>query len=280
LARWILVPCLVSLRNEFNRLAPARDKTSDGSLGDTSHSRSSSDHNPDETARTPYEDADRINEVHAIDVDKDLRKSGWSMEKCVEIIVLRHRRGVDDRLQNLIYNRRIWSRSWGWTARRYTGSNPHTRHAHFSARYTTAQERDTRPWGLLEAEDDDMATITQTDFNARMDTWWNARMSPTAGDNAQRTALRVAPWQQNVGSTGRSTHNVLFGDMLNLLRKVAEHDPQEVAKLVLAGMDYQAIATAVVGALADPDRSAEETAAALRTLLGDRAVEVGRLLAA
>jgi hypothetical protein len=280
MASWILVPCLVTLRSEFNAIAPARDKASDGSIGDIAHSQVSSDHNPDETGRTPTEDADSINEVHAVDVDKDLRRSGWTMQKAVEIIVVRHRQGRDDRLQNVIYNRRIWSRSWGWTARVYTGANAHTQHAHFSARYTTAQERDTRPWGLLEAEDDDMATITQTDFNARMDAWWNARMSPTARDNPQRTALRVAPWQQTVGRSGRTTHDVLFADMLLLLRRAAEENPQQVADLVLAGMDYPAIANAVVGALADPQRSTEETAAALRTVLGDRAEEVGRLLAA
>ncbi len=37
---------------------------------------------------------------------------------------------------------------------------------------------------------------------------------------------------------------------------------------------------ALVGALADPQRSTAETAAALRTALGDRAEEVGRLLVA
>jgi hypothetical protein len=280
MASWILVPCLVTLRSEFNALSPGRDKSSDGSIGDTAHSQSSSDHNPDETGSTPYEDADSINEVHAIDVDKDLRKAGWTMQKAVEIIVMRHRQGRDNRLQNVIYNRRIWSRSWGWTARTYTGANAHTQHAHFSARYTTAQERDTRPWGLLEAEDDDMATITQSDFNARMDAWWNARMSPNARDNAQRAALRVAPWQQTVGRTGRSAHEVVFTDMMALLQRAAEENPQQVAQLVLAGMDYQAIADAVVGALADPQRSSEETAAALRTALGDRAGEIGRLLAA
>src|SRR5919112_6383285 len=137
---WILVPCLVSLRNEFNAVAPRRDRTSDGSIGDPAHAQTSSDHNPDETGNTPYEDADSRNEVHAIDVDKDLRKPGWSMQKCVEIIVVRHRTARDNRLQNVIYNRRIWSRSWGWTARAYTGSNPHDKHAHFSSRYTTAQE--------------------------------------------------------------------------------------------------------------------------------------------
>jgi hypothetical protein len=272
MAGWSLVPCLVTLRTEFNALSPGRDKSSDGSIGDTAHSQSSSDHNPDETGSTPYEDADSINEVHAIDVDKDLRRAGWSMQKAVEIIVMRHREGRDNRLQNVIYNRRIWSRSWGWTTRTYTGANAHTQHAHFSARYTTAQERDTRPWGLLEAEDDDMATITQSDFNARMDAWWNARMSPNARDNPQRTALRVAPWQQTVGRTGRTTHEVLFSEMLGLLRQAVEEDPQ----LVLGAMETQAIADA----LADPKRSNEEIAASLRTALGDRAGEVGRLLTA
>ena len=280
MASWILVPCLVTLRSEFNAVAPGRDKASDGSIGDVAHSQSSSDHNPDETGSTPYEDADSINEVHAVDVDKDLRRAGWTMLKAVEIIVVRHRQGRDDRLQNVIYNRRIWSRSWGWTARSYTGANAHTQHAHFSARYTTAQERDTRPWGLLEAEDDDMATITQSDFNARMDAWWNSRMSPNARENPQRAALRVAPWQQTVGRTGRTTHDVLFTDMMALLEQAAVQNPEQVAQQVLAGMDYQAIADAVVATLADPERSSEETAAMLRTALGDRAGEVGRLLAA
>jgi hypothetical protein len=225
------VPCLVSLRTEFNTLAPSRDRSSDGSIGDSAHASSSSDHNPDETAKTPFEDADSLNEVHAIDVDADLRKSGWSMTKAVEVIVTRHRTGADNRLQNVIYNRRIWSASWGWTARTYTGSNPHDKHAHFSSRYTTAQEQDTRRWGLLEAEEaaqlpgkteeDDMATISQTDFNARMDAWWNARLSPSAVDNPQRRALRVAAWQQEVGRSDRSTHDVLFFDMRNQLAAMA-----------------------------------------------------------
>jgi hypothetical protein len=283
MASWILVPCLISLRTEFNRLAPGRDKASDGSIGDTAHQQESSDHNPDDTPGvvTPYTDADSIPEVHAIDVDNDLHKSDWTMDKCLEIIITRHRAGQDDRLQNVIYNRRIWSRSWGWTARAYTGASAHTEHAHFSARYTTAQESDTGAWGLLEHEDDDMATITQTDFNARMDTWWTARMSPGARENTQRGALRAAAWQQEVGHTGVSTHNTLFITMFDLLKQAAANqDPAELAKQIVAGMDYQQIASLIVAAMADPARSAEETAATLRAALGDRAGEVGRLLAA
>jgi hypothetical protein len=159
MAEWELVSCLVTLRDEFDQLAPNRDRASDGSIGDTAHASNSSDHNPDETGNTPSEDSDRRNEVHAIDVDDDLRKPGTTMQGCLNIIIARHRDGLDDRLQNIIYNRRIWSRSWGWASRAYTGSNAHTEHAHFSARYTSEQEADTSPWGLLEG--DDMPTVAE-----------------------------------------------------------------------------------------------------------------------
>jgi hypothetical protein len=169
MASWILVPSLVSLRNEINALAPNREKYTDGSVGDSSHSGSSSDHNPDETGRTPYEDSDNINEVHAIDVDVDLKKVGWSMTRITNLIVSRHRAGLDNRLQNVIYNRKIASRSWGWTWEDYDGDSPHTGHAHFSARYTTAQENDTRPWGLLAQEKED-SEMTVAEFLAALET--------------------------------------------------------------------------------------------------------------
>jgi|tagenome__1003787_1003787.scaffolds.fasta_scaffold20571682_2 hypothetical protein len=87
--------------------------------------------------------------------------------------------------------------------------------------------------------------------------------------------------QQTVGQTGRSTHDVLFGDMMLLLQKAAAcGDPAQVAELVVSEMNYQQIADLVVAALAAPERSTEETAAALRSALGDRASEVGRLLSA
>lgn len=260
MASWILIPCLVSLRDEFNRLSPGRDKASDGAVGDAAHAAESSDHEPDDTPglRTPYTDADNIPEVHAIDVDNNLRKSDWSMDRCVEIIVARHRKGTDDRLQNIIYNRRIWSRSWGWTPRAYTGASAHTEHAHFSARYGSGTgpsnpENDTRPWGLLAqqqpTEEDDMAGITQDDFNARMDAWWLARMSPTAADNKIRAALWIAPWEQLVGRTGKSTHEVLFRDMYTMLQQAAGDDAATIIAGVLAGLNPQQIADAVAAAM-------------------------------
>lgn len=146
----VLVPALVSLRNEFDQLAPGRDKTTDGWIGDRAHRQRSSDHNGDESGATPYEDSDNVDEVHALDVDGT---GPWPdrlpFGLLVDEIVKRHRLGLDDRLQNVIHNGRIASRSWGWTWRAYGGSNAHTGFAHFGCRYTSAHANNTKSWGLI-----------------------------------------------------------------------------------------------------------------------------------
>lgn len=144
----ILVPCLVALRAEFNAAAPGRDKRSDGWVGDRGHALAVSDHNPDESGRTPFSDADNVDEVHGLDVDRTGPWPGgetW-FDASIEYIRARHMTGADDRLQNIIWRGRIASRSWGWGWRPYTGQNQHHEHVHFSARYTTAQENDTTRW--------------------------------------------------------------------------------------------------------------------------------------
>lgn len=150
MAAWVLVPCLVRLRAEFNQIAPARDRTSDGSIGDQAHAGRVSSHNPDETGAVPVRDADHLNEVHAIDVDVDLRTPGLTMEKVVQHLVARHRAGLEDRLRNIIFNGRIWAASSGWRQQAYAGANRHDKHAHFEASYATAAETDTHSWHLEE----------------------------------------------------------------------------------------------------------------------------------
>jgi hypothetical protein len=148
MASWILVPCLVKLRSEFNVIAPNRMKDSDGSAGDAAHQDSQSDHNPDETGNVPIHDPDRVNEVHAIDVDIDLKVPGLSMEKVVQFLLTRCRAGTENRLRYIIFNRRIWSASDEWRERDYTGKNPHDKHAHFSSSYASGREADTSSWEL------------------------------------------------------------------------------------------------------------------------------------
>lgn len=136
MADWYLVPCLVTLREEFNALSPHRDKGADGWIGNAAHQKRKSDHNPDAQGR-----------VLALDIDST---GPWPrpFDELVESL-----RG-DDRLEYVIWNRRIASRDQGWKWRTYTGTaDPHTNHAHLSARHDHTGNNSTAPWGIKE---DDM----------------------------------------------------------------------------------------------------------------------------
>ncbi len=146
----VLVPCLVALRSEVNQLAPDRDKTTDGWIGNKPHQLTVSDHNDDEVGKVPIRDADSVHEVHALDLDADLRAPGLSMTAIVLHIVRRCVSGAENRLRYIIWNRTIWSATDEWAPRPYTGDSPHTEHAHFSASYSPSREADTRSWRLEE----------------------------------------------------------------------------------------------------------------------------------
>lgn len=148
MASWVLIEAGKSLFAAFNAIAPSRDKASDGTIGDGPHSKTSSDHNPDETGTVPIHDADKVNEVHAIDVDNNLNESDLTMEKVVQFLLGRCRSGAEKRLRYIIWDRRIWSASSGWTVGRYDGSSPHTEHAHFSFSYVSSLEASTASWHL------------------------------------------------------------------------------------------------------------------------------------
>ena len=160
MSAWILIPCLIKLRSEFDLIAPGRDHSSDGSIGDTAHAAGgTSDHLPDEDfTALRGKDADNVNEVHAIDVDTDLRTPGLTMEDVVQFLLGRCRSGAEKRLRYIIYNRRIWEASNDWKQRAYTLTDPHTGHAHFSATYITSQEASTASWHL-----EDLVAISQAD---------------------------------------------------------------------------------------------------------------------
>lgn len=122
---YYLAPCLDTLREEINTRWPQRDKASDGWIGDPAHSARVSDHNPDEKGC-----------VHALDVDRD----GIDVDLLLKQVI------GDPRVWYVIYNQRIYSRTYGWASRVYTGSNPHTAHVHVSIRYERRYEDDTSPW--------------------------------------------------------------------------------------------------------------------------------------
>lgn len=145
---WIVATNIKALFAAFNKIAPNRDKASDGTIGDYAHSTGVSGHNPDDTSGTTAErsDSDSVAEVRAGDVDVDLRTPGLTMEACVQRIV--RTPNLRKRLIYVIYNRRIWSASSGWVERPYYGSNPHDHHAHFSGH--PDHDNNSAPWVELE----------------------------------------------------------------------------------------------------------------------------------
>lgn len=137
---WVVVPNLQELLDQLNKRFPNRDKSSDGSIGDTSHQASSSSHNPDKTGSPEHRDGDSKDEVRARDFDKDLKDSSVTMEDVVQHLVKLARAGGLPYLRYLIFNKRIWHKSDGFQTRTYTGKNKHEGHLHANSDFTQAAD--------------------------------------------------------------------------------------------------------------------------------------------
>lgn len=149
---WVVVPALDEARDQLNDRFPDRDKSSDGSIGDTAHQGTSSSHNPDKTGTPEFRDGDSKNEVRARDFDADLRDpDGVTMEQVVQLWVTLARQGVLWWVRYIIYNGRIWHKRDGYVTRAYTGSNDHSKHCHVNNDFTQeADEVRGTNWHLLE----------------------------------------------------------------------------------------------------------------------------------
>ncbi len=259
------VPASTTLRDEFNAVAPGRDKTSDGTIGDPAHAESVSDHNLDETGNTGgVEDNDDIDEVHARDVDSSGPwPAGWTMERFVQLILARCRSGQERRLRYIIYNRRIWRKSNGWVQEVYTGPNPHDKHAHFSFEYGSGSgasnpENITTPYGieaamaLTEAEFERIATEVVEKFWA---TPYGSESYPTRTARALARDLHAERDYAVGDGKGAAYANVKAGSFLDIVGKMAQQNAGQVAALLAAieddevPIDPAAVALAILPAL-------------------------------
>lgn len=133
MSSYYLAPSLVALREEIDKAFPNRDRSSDGWIGDTSHAARASDHNPDWSCGGV---------VRAIDVDAN----GADGETTALVQAVLKATIGDPRVWYVIWNGHIYSRTYGWVARVYTGSNRHDHHVHISIMHTRAAETGTAPW--------------------------------------------------------------------------------------------------------------------------------------
>lgn len=129
---WKLAPALDQLFDDVNRLWPTRSKALDGTIGDAAHAARKSEHNPN---REPGDDVPDGYVTAA-----DITKAGVDVARLLAALI------GDKRVWYVIHDGRIYSRTYDWVARYYTGSNPHTHHVHVSLRQTKSACDDRSPW--------------------------------------------------------------------------------------------------------------------------------------
>ena len=130
-----LAPSLHRLFGEFDDRWPHRKHVVDGWYASPS-TRKSKGHNPGHNGYS-----------HAIDVDKNGIDPMWIIRNITK------REGV---LWYIIWNRHLYSNTYDWKEKPYTGPNPHTDHMHIE--------------------------IYQTDFAEQWQGWWGIQAIPNPGD--------------------------------------------------------------------------------------------------
>ena len=117
-----LAPSLVRLWPDLDARWPHRDHRTDGWYASPS-TRKSKGHNPGHNGYS-----------HAIDVDKDGIDQMWLINNIAK----------DDKvLWYIIWNRTLYSNTYNWVPRHYSGDNPHTDHLHIEIYQTSYAET----WG-------------------------------------------------------------------------------------------------------------------------------------
>lgn len=128
---WYLAPGLVVLRDEINDEWPGRDKSTDGALGDSAHSSRKSEHNRESAGK--YK-----GRVNAIDVDTS----------DIDFAAILPKLKADKRTWYVIHKGYIYSRTYNFAKRKYTGANPHNGHFHISIYPGKADGESKAAWGV------------------------------------------------------------------------------------------------------------------------------------
>lgn len=134
---------LQNLRNQVNRVFPARDRTSDGWIGDTAHQLKTSGHNPDDTAGSKPAwngDPDNVPEVRAWDMDSDLNAGGVTAQHLVNH--LRMLPGLSTVIRYMIFNHLIYHERDGFAPTPFDGAG-HEEHVHFEGAWSQAADGNT-----------------------------------------------------------------------------------------------------------------------------------------
>lgn len=117
---WHVPASLRALRAEIDLRWPDRDRSSDGTIGDEAHQRTKSEHNPVGHPNGP--EFGTPGAVHAMDITAEGIDTGTVAGALIG----------DHRVWYVIFAGSIWSKTYGWEKRPYTGADPHNMHIHVS----------------------------------------------------------------------------------------------------------------------------------------------------
>ena len=129
---WRVANSLLQLRKQINETFPARDKSSDGTIGDPAHRARKSDHNPNAAGV-----------VTAMDIDRDFN-DGHDGRELVSALVA----SKDPRVKYIIFERQITVPGDITRWKPYTGTNAHNHHIHISVSANAKLYDDASPWKL------------------------------------------------------------------------------------------------------------------------------------
>jgi hypothetical protein len=137
--RWRVAGCLKVLFDQVKSLAPERNRTSDGTIGDLAHQARDSDHNP-----WVMDQGGSSGIVTAVDITHDPTKG------CdCNVLAKSLQEARDKRIKYVIWNKQIMSSTVSpWTWRQYKGSNPHTKHLHVSVNCERSVCDSTDNWNI------------------------------------------------------------------------------------------------------------------------------------
>lgn len=131
---WRECKSLLQLKDQVNVTWPARDRSSDGTIGDQSHSQRKSDHNPNAAGV-----------VTAMDIDRELVPDG---SVTVAALVAKLQASRDARIKYLIWNAQITVPGDITKWKPYHGANAHKHHCHISVSSNPALYDDDSAWDL------------------------------------------------------------------------------------------------------------------------------------
>lgn len=175
---WRLAESLVKLRNQINSVAPKRNKASDGTIGDASHSAegSGSQHNPN---------AQGV--VCAFDITND-PANGMNVQSLADNIAA----SKDSRVRYMIFNGQIMvPTDGGWVWKSF-GGDPHRSHLHISVWNDYDNSAD---WNIGKKEDKKMVEDNKVHFDTLSQIFYDM-----TGDKLSRqeflNACNNRPWDE------------------------------------------------------------------------------------